>query len=44
MPDWVANKAARLERIRAAKATLEAELKKPPPQDDDGPGPCDSGG
>jgi len=39
MPDWVANKAARLERIRAAKATLEAEAKKPPPQDDDGPGP-----
>jgi hypothetical protein len=35
----VANKAARLERIRAAKATLEAEAKKPPPQDDDGPGP-----
>ena len=27
MPDWV------------AKATLEAEAKKPPPQDDDGPGP-----
>ena len=39
MPDWVANKAARLERIRAAKATLEAEAKKPPPADDDGPGP-----
>ena len=39
MPDWVANKAARLERIRAAKATLEAEAKKPPPPDDDGPGP-----
>jgi transposase len=39
MPDWVANKAARLERIRAAKATLEAEAKAPPPQDDDGPGP-----
>jgi IS5 family transposase len=39
MPDWVANKTARLERIRAAKATLEAEAKKPPPQDDEGPGP-----
>ena len=25
MPDWVANKAARLERIRAAKVALEAE-------------------
>jgi hypothetical protein len=34
--DWVADKTARLERIRAAKASLEA--KKPPP-DDDGPGP-----
>jgi len=39
MPDWVANKAARLERIRAAKATLEAEAKQPPPDDEDGPGP-----
>jgi transposase len=40
MPDWVANKAARLERIRAAKAALEAEAKAPPPdRDDDGPGP-----
>ena len=40
MPDWVANKAARLERIRAAKATLEAEAKAPPPgPEDDGPGP-----
>jgi transposase len=39
MPDWVANKAARLERIRAAKAALEAEAKAPPPGDgDDGPG------
>jgi hypothetical protein len=34
MPDWVANKTARLERIRAAKATLEAEAKAPPPQGD----------
>jgi Transposase DDE domain/Transposase domain (DUF772) len=39
MPDWVANKAARLERIRAAKATLEAEATAPPSHDDDGPGP-----
>jgi transposase len=40
MPDWMANKAARLERIRAAKAILEAEAKAPPPDpDDDGPGP-----
>jgi transposase len=39
MPAWVANKTARLERIRAAKATLEAEAKEPPPPDDDGPGP-----
>jgi transposase len=40
MPDWVANKTARLERIRAAKAVLEAEAKAPPPDpDDDGPGP-----
>jgi hypothetical protein len=39
MPDWVANKAARLERIRAAKAILEAEAKQPPPDDEDGAGP-----
>jgi transposase len=40
MPDWVANKMARLERIRAAKAALEVEAKAPPPDpDDDGPGP-----
>jgi transposase len=40
MPDWVANKAARLERIRAAKAALEAEAKAAPHKpDDDGPGP-----
>jgi transposase len=40
MPDWVANKVARLERIGAAKAALEAEAKAPPPKpDDDGPGP-----
>jgi len=39
MPDWVANKVQRLERIRAAKALLEAEAKAPPPDDEDGPGP-----
>jgi len=36
MPDWVANKMARLERIRAAKAALEAEAKAPLPDPDDG--------
>src|SRR3982074_736864 len=40
MPDWVANKAARLERIRAAKATLGAEAKAPPTgPGQHGPGP-----
>lgn len=39
MPDWVADKTARLERIRAAKAALEAEAKAPPPDDEEGPGP-----
>jgi transposase len=39
MPEWVKDKQARLERIRAAKAALEAEAKAPPPSDDDGPGP-----
>jgi len=39
MPDWVADKQARLARLRAAKAALEAEAKAPPPADDDGPGP-----
>lgn len=38
MPAWVADKQARLARIRDAKAALEAEAKAPPP-DDDGPGP-----
>jgi transposase len=38
MPDWVADKQARLERIRAAKAALEAEAQAPP-AGDDGPGP-----
>src|ERR1051325_8652711 len=40
MPDWVANKVARLKHIRAAKAALEAEAKAPPSDpNDDGPGP-----
>jgi len=40
MPDWVADKARRLARIRAAKAVLEAEAAAPPaPDDEDGPGP-----
>ena len=39
LPDWVADKQQRLERMRAAKAALEAEAKAPPPADDDGPGP-----
>ena len=39
MPAWVADKAARLERIREAKAQLEAEAQAPPPDGDDGPGP-----
>ena len=30
MPEWVANKQARLERIRAAKAALEAEAEAEP--------------
>lgn len=39
MPDWVAQKAQRVERIRTAKAVLEAEAKQRPSDDDDGPGP-----
>ena len=39
MPDWVANKAACLERIRAARVALEAEAKALPPDGDEGPGP-----
>src|SRR6195952_4011944 len=42
-PDWMANKQRRLERIRAAKAQLEAEAKAGPagsdPANPDGPGP-----
>jgi transposase len=38
LPGWVKDKAARLERIRAAKAALEAEAKAAPPPDAE-PGP-----
>lgn len=38
-PDWMADKQRRLERIRAAKAALEAEAADPPdPDDESGPG------
>lgn len=38
-PDWMADKQRRLERIRAAKETLEAEAADPPdPEDESGPG------
>jgi transposase len=39
LPDWVADKQARLERLRAAKAALEAEAKAEPPPPDAEPGP-----
>jgi transposase len=40
MPDWVADKQRRLERIREAKAQLEAEAASDPDDlDPDGPGP-----
>jgi transposase len=39
MPEWVANKQARLEHLRAAKATLEAEAKAGPPEGGSEPGP-----
>lgn len=39
-PDWMADKAQRLERIRAAKTQLEAEAAQDPADlDPDGPGP-----
>jgi transposase len=38
LPDWVADKQQRLERLSAAQTALEAEAKAPP-TDDDGPGP-----
>ncbi|HWB45977.1 MAG TPA: IS1182 family transposase [Hyphomicrobiaceae bacterium] len=39
MPDWVADKQARLQRIQAAKAALEEEARSEPGDDPDGPGP-----
>jgi hypothetical protein len=39
LPEWVKDKQARLERIRAAKAALEAEAKADPPAPDAEPGP-----
>ena len=39
LPDWVADKETRLERIRTAKAALEAEAKAAAPPDDAEPGP-----
>jgi transposase len=39
LPDWVADKRARLERIRTAKAALEAEAQADPPPQDAEPGP-----
>ena len=39
LPGWIADKQQRLEKIRQAKAALEAEAAAPPPADDGGPGP-----
>jgi transposase len=39
LPGWVADQQARLARIRAAKAALEAEAKAAPPPSDSEPGP-----
>jgi hypothetical protein len=39
LPDWVKDKQARLEHIRAAKAALDAEAKTDPPPEDAEPGP-----
>src|SRR3977135_3760109 len=41
MPEWMANKEKRLEKIRTAKAALEAKAKAAPKPDDDGS--CDGG-
>ena len=38
LPDWAADKQRRIEKIRAARAALEAEAREPP-GDDDEPGP-----
>lgn len=39
LPAWVADKQARLAKIRQAKAALEAEAREPPREDGDGAGP-----
>jgi transposase len=39
LPDWVADQQARLARIRAAKAALEAEAQADPPPEDAEPSP-----
>lgn len=39
MPDWIASKQKRLEKIREAKAALEAEAQAAEPSDDDAPQP-----
>jgi transposase len=39
LPDWVADRQARLERLRAAKAALEAEARAAAPPPDAEPGP-----
>jgi transposase len=39
LPEWVKDKQARLERVRAAKAALEAEAQADPPPEDVEPGP-----
>ena len=39
LPDWVADKQARRERLRAARAALEAEARADPPPPDAEPGP-----
>jgi hypothetical protein len=38
LPAWVADKQARLAKIRAAKAALEAEAQEPPRDDPEGQG------
>jgi transposase len=39
LPDWVPDRQARLERLRAAQAALEAEARAEPPPPDAEPGP-----
>jgi transposase len=44
LPDWVADKQKRLEKIREAKAALEAEAREAAERDADGPGEGSEGG